>query len=57
MSDRRLREDVEVHSFFDPDLEIVLKSRDALSDPDKWIQGGSAWPVTYSKRVLAPEMD
>ncbi len=39
MSDRRLREDVEVRSFFDPDLEIVMKARDSLSDPEKWIQG------------------
>ena len=39
MSDRRLRQDVEVHSFLDPDLEVVLKARNSLSDPDKWIQG------------------
>jgi hypothetical protein len=38
MSDRRLREDVEVRSLFDPDLEIVLKARDSLSDPDRWVQ-------------------
>ncbi len=38
MSDRRLRADVEVRSFFDPDLEVVLKARDSLSDPDKWMQ-------------------
>ena len=39
MSDRRLRKDVEVHSFLDPDLEVVLKARNSLSDPDKWMQG------------------
>ena len=39
MSDRGLREDVEVYSFFDPDLEVVLKARNSLSDPEKWIQG------------------
>ena len=39
MSDRRPREDVEVHSFLDPDLEVVLKARNWLSDSDKWIQG------------------
>ncbi len=39
MSDRRLREDVEVHSFLDPDLELVLKARERLSHPDRWIQG------------------
>ena len=36
LSERRLREDVEVHSFLDPDLEVVLKARDSFSDP---IQG------------------
>ena len=39
MSDRSLRQDVEVHSFLDPDLEVVLEARNWLSDPDKWIQG------------------
>ena len=39
LSERRLREDVEVHSFLDPDLEVVLNARISLSDPDKWIQG------------------
>ncbi len=39
MSDRRLREDVEVHSLFDPDLEAVLQARNSLSDPENWIQG------------------
>jgi hypothetical protein len=39
LSERRLREDVEVHSFLDPDLEVVLKARNSLSDPDNWIQG------------------
>ncbi len=39
MSDRRRRKDVEVYGFLDPDLEVVLKARNSLSDPDKWIQG------------------
>ena len=39
MSDRRLRKDVEVYGFLDPDLEVVLKARNSLSDPEKWIQG------------------
>ena len=39
MSDRRLRRDVEVRRFLDPDLEVVLKARERLSDPDKWMQG------------------
>ncbi len=39
MSDRRLREDVEVYAFLDPDLEVVLKARNSLSDPERWIQG------------------
>jgi hypothetical protein len=39
MSDRRIREDVEVHSLLDPDLELVLEARNGLADPEKWIQG------------------
>ncbi len=39
MSDRRLRQDVEVYGFLDPDLEVVLRARNLLSDPEKWIQG------------------
>ncbi len=39
MSDRRLREDIEVHSFLDPDLELVLRARNSLADPEKWLQG------------------
>jgi hypothetical protein len=39
MSDRRISEDVEVHSFLDLDLEVVLKARSGLADPEKWIQG------------------
>ena len=51
MSHRRLRKDVEVYGFLDPDLEVVLKARNSLSDPDKWIQAiwgrisVSAWQV------------
>ena len=37
MSDRRI--DVEVHSFLDLDLEVVLMARNGLADPEKWIQG------------------
>ncbi len=39
MSDRRLRKDVEVYGSLDRDLEVVLKARNSLSDPEKWIQG------------------
>jgi hypothetical protein len=39
MSDRRIRQDVEVHSFLDLDLKLVLTARNSLADPEKWIQG------------------
>ena len=39
MSDRRIRENVEVHSFLDLDLNVVLTARNGLADPEKWIQG------------------
>ena len=39
MSDRRIRENVEVHSFLDLDLNVVLTARYGLADPEKWIQG------------------
>jgi sugar phosphate isomerase/epimerase len=39
MSDRRIRENVQVHRFLDLDLEVVLRARNGLADPEKWIQG------------------
>jgi len=33
MSARRVREDVELHSLFDPDLEAVLQARHSLPIP------------------------
>ena len=42
MSDRHLREDVEVHSFSVPALEVVLKARNSLSNSDRWVQVISA---------------
>ena len=53
MSDRRLREDVEVHSFLDPDLEVVLKAREFSLIPRSGYRAtsekvsASAGPVTY----------